>query len=102
MNWPEPPSSFVRGDNVDNYMLIVGKPPTKIFYVMLLPHSGRKFLISGLEALSNYTGKIIAVLNDGRRGSTDWVGFQTKEGSKFRFFFPSSSLSLELSLPVTL
>ncbi|XP_067024678.1 uncharacterized protein [Acropora muricata] len=80
MTWPEPPSGFVRFDNVDNYMLIVGKPPTKIFYVMLLPYSGREFLISGLEALSNYSGKIIAVLNDGRRGSTDWVGFQTKEG----------------------
>ncbi|XP_074632006.1 uncharacterized protein LOC141890434 isoform X2 [Acropora palmata] len=80
MTWPELPSSFVRGDNVDNYVLIVGKPPTKIFYVMPLPHSGREFLISGLEALTNYTCKIIAVLKDGRRRSTDWVGFQTKEG----------------------
>ena len=87
MTWPEPPSSFVRGDNVDNYVLIVGKPPTKIFYVMPLPHSGREFLISGLEALTNYTCKIIAVLKDGRRRSTDWVGFQTKEGSKFTVCF---------------
>ena len=64
-------------------MLICGKKTTKIFYVMPLPHSGREFLITGLEAFSNYTGKIIAVLNDGRRGSTDWIGFETKEGSKF-------------------
>ena len=92
MTWPEPPSSFLHGHNVDNYVLIVGKYPTEIFYTMPLPHSGREFVITGLEALSNYTGKIIAVLNDGRRGSTDWVGFQTKEGSKFRIGFTSLSL----------
>ena len=102
MTWPEPPRSFLRGVNVNNYVLIVGKPPTKIFYVMPLPHSGREFLISGLEALSSYTGKLIAVLNDGRRVSTDWVGFRTKEGSKFTIVFRSSSLSMKLSLPVTL
>ena len=102
MTWPEPPRSFLRGVNVNNYVLIVGKPPTKIFYVMPLPHSGREFLISGLEALSSYTGKLIAVLHDGRRLSTVWVGFQTKEGSKFTIVFPSSSLSMKLSLPVTL
>lgn len=83
MTWAEPPSSFLKGASVEHYILIGGKHPTKIFYVMPLPHSGREFLITGLEALSNYTGKVIVVLNDGRRGSTDWIGFKTKEGSKF-------------------
>ena len=92
MTWPEPPSSFLNGDKVDNYVLIVAKYPTKIFYTMPLPHSVREFVITGLDALSNYTGKIIAVFNDGRRGSTDWVGFQTNEGSKFRIGFTSLSL----------
>ena len=83
MTWPEPPRSFLRGASVKNYLLIGGKKYTKIFSVMPLPHSGREFLITGLEAFSNYTGKIIAVLSDGRRGSTDWIGLQTKDGSKF-------------------
>ncbi|XP_015769308.1 PREDICTED: uncharacterized protein LOC107347850 [Acropora digitifera] len=80
ITWPEPPNSFLRNATVEKYELISGKETTKIFYVMSFPQSGREFLFTGLRPLSNYTGKIIAVLSDGRRGSTDWIGFRTKEG----------------------
>ena len=81
--WPEPPNSFLRNATVEKYELIRGKETTKIFYVMSFPQSRREFLITGLRPLSNYTVKIIAALSDERRGSTDWIGFRTKEGSKF-------------------
>ncbi|XP_068682562.1 uncharacterized protein [Montipora foliosa] len=80
MTWSEPPSSFLNGSTVAKYLLIEGKHPTKIFHFIPLPHSGRQTLLEGLEALTNYTGRIIAILIDGRRGSTDWLRFQTKEG----------------------
>ena len=87
MTWSEPPSSFLNGSTVAKYLLIEGKHPTKIFHFIPLPHSGRQTLLEGLEAFTNYTGRIIAILIDGRRGSTDWLRFQTKEGSKFGKFF---------------
>ena len=76
---------------MEKYELISGKETTKIFYVMSFPQSRREFLITGLKPLSNYTGKIIAELSDGRRGSTHWIGFRTKEGGKFELFLTSSS-----------
>lgn len=87
MTWPEPPSSFLSGSSVDKYLLIGGKVPTKIFTLTWLPLPEREKYIDGLLARTNYTGKIIAILRDGRRGSTDWISFQTKEGSKLRSFF---------------
>ena len=92
ITWPEPPNSFLRNATVEKYELISGKETTKIFYVKSFPQSGREFLITGLRPLSNYTGKIIAELSDGRRGSTHWIGFRTKEGSKFGIVFYLSSL----------
>ena len=84
LTWSDPPSSFLSGSTVEKYLLIEGKHPTKVFHFIPLPHSGRQMLLEGLEAFTNYTGRIIAILSDGRRGSTYWLGFQTKEGSKFR------------------
>ena len=88
LSWPVPPSNFLGGATVDRYLLLGGKVPTQIFHMIWL-HSERNHLIDNLDALTNYTGKIIAILSDGRRGSTDWIGFKTKEGSKCLMFSPN-------------
>ena len=84
ISWPEPPSSFLNGSTVEKYLLIGGKDPTQIFNPVWLPAEPRQYDLTRLQARTNYIGKIIAVLSDGRRGSTDWIRFQTKEGSKCR------------------
>jgi len=83
MTWPEPPSSFLSGSTVQKYLLIGGEDPSKILSLVWLP-AEREHNFTDLRARTNYTGKLIAILSDGRRGCTHWIRFQTKEGSKFR------------------
>ena len=82
VSWPEPPSSFRGGATVDRYLLIGGKVPTEIFHPTWILVSQRTHLVKDLSARTNYSGKVVAILKNGKRGSTDWKSFQTKEGGK--------------------
>ena len=82
ISWPTPPGSFLGGSTVDNYQVIMGPHPGKIFKADLVPVEIRNLTASWLEPLKNYTYKVIAILKDGKRGSISWKRFQTTEGSK--------------------
>ena len=83
VSWPPPPISFVGGAAVERYLLIVDRDSKEIYHSIWLSASQSTHLVKNLLVRTNYTGKIVAILSNGKRGSTDWKSFQTKEGSEW-------------------
>ena len=83
VSWSPPPSSFVGGATVERYLLIGDQASREIYHPTWLSASQSTHLVENLLARTNYTGIIVAILSNGKRGSTDWKSFQTKEGSEW-------------------
>ena len=83
VSWPQPPSSFAGGATVEGYLLIGDQASREIYHPTWLSASQSAHLVENLLARTNYTGKIVVILSNGTRGSTDWKSFQTKEGSEW-------------------
>lgn len=85
LKW-QPPTDFLQGATVEKYLLIGGIDPTNILHLFWFNAEEREYNITNLEANTNYTGKLIVILSDKRRGSTSWIPFKTEEGSKSTIF----------------
>ena len=82
LSWSSPPANFLAASAVEKYLIIYGWPKRKLFGTQWLPAQQRHTTIEWLEPLTNYTVKVTAILEDGRRGSIIWQDFQTTEGGK--------------------
>lgn len=90
LSWPSPPANFLGASTVDKYLVIYGWQQGKLFGTQSLPAQQTHTTIEWLEPLTNYTLKVTAILEDGRRGSISWQHFRTTEGGNIEFFCTDS------------